>query len=103
MHPAAGDSLGGQRAGFEQAHPEEPAVDARRSGSLFCTIFGHGASIIECMKQALFERLRADLQGLRTQGLYKSERVLGGPQGGVVRTGDQEVVNLCAYNYLGLV
>src|SRR3569833_1620284 len=60
------------------------------------------ASIIERMKQALFERLRADLQGLRTQGLYKSERVLGGPQGGGVRTDDQEVVNLCANNYLGL-
>src|SRR5215475_9773354 len=61
-----------------------------------------GMSIIEAMKQAVIERLRADLEGLKTQGLYKSERVLAGPQGGVVRTGDQEVVNLCANNYLGL-
>jgi glycine C-acetyltransferase len=61
-----------------------------------------GASIIEAMKQAVIERLRADLEGLKSQGLYKSERVLAGPQGGVVRTGDQEVVNLCANNYLGL-
>ncbi|HYB65176.1 MAG TPA: glycine C-acetyltransferase, partial [Steroidobacteraceae bacterium] len=34
--------------------------------------------------------------------LYKSERVLGGPQGGVVRVGGHEVINLCANNYLGL-
>jgi glycine C-acetyltransferase len=54
------------------------------------------------MNQAFIERLQADLAGLREQGLYKSERVLAGPQGGVVRTGDREVVNLCANNYLGL-
>lgn len=54
------------------------------------------------MKQAVIERLRADLEGLKGQGLYKTERVLAGPQGGTVRTGDQDVVNLCANNYLGL-
>src|ERR1700757_3852183 len=41
-------------------------------------------SIIEAMKQAVIERLRADLEGLKSQGLYKTERVLAGPQGGVV-------------------
>jgi len=54
------------------------------------------------MNSAFIERLRADLAGLREQGLYKSERVLAGPQGGLVRTGDRDVVNLCANNYLGL-
>src|SRR5207237_10038832 len=54
------------------------------------------------MNQAVIERLRGELTGLKEQGLYKSERVLAGPQGGVVRTGDREVVNLCANNYLGL-
>jgi glycine C-acetyltransferase len=102
MDLASGDGLGSQRAGFKQANPEQPAIEARCSGPVFGAIFGHGASIIEHMKENFFERLRADLQGLRTQGLYKSERVLGGPQGGVVRTGDQDVVNLCANNYLGL-
>ena len=43
-----------------------------------------------------------DLAALREQGLYKGERVLAGPQGGAVRTGDREVINLCANNYLGL-
>ena len=54
------------------------------------------------MKEALIERLRTDLAALREQGLYKSERVLAGPQGGTVRTGEHEVINLCANNYLGL-
>jgi glycine C-acetyltransferase len=54
------------------------------------------------MNQAVIERLRAELAGLREQGLYKSERVLDGPQGGVVRAGGREVINLCANNYLGL-
>ncbi|MFI4884878.1 MAG: glycine C-acetyltransferase [Steroidobacterales bacterium] len=54
------------------------------------------------MKQALIERLRSDIAGLTEQGLYKRERVLAGPQGGTVRTGEREVVNLCANNYLGL-
>ncbi len=54
------------------------------------------------MNQSLIERLRADLQGLREQGLYKGERVIEGPQGGVVQAGGRELVNLCANNYLGL-
>jgi glycine C-acetyltransferase len=47
-------------------------------------------------------RLEADIEQLRTQGLYKSERVLASPQAGLVRTGEREVLNLCANNYLGL-
>jgi glycine C-acetyltransferase len=54
------------------------------------------------MNQPFSDRLRGDLAALREQGLYKSERVLAGPQGGVVRTGGREVINLCANNYLGL-
>jgi glycine C-acetyltransferase len=54
------------------------------------------------MTSSFLDRLRTDIAGLRDQGLYKSERVLAGPQGGTVRTGDREVVNLCANNYLGL-
>src|SRR5215468_9835338 len=54
------------------------------------------------MNPAFIERLRADLASLKDQGLYKSERVLAGPQGGLVRRGDRDVVNLCANNYLGL-
>jgi len=54
------------------------------------------------MSRALLSRLTVELEGLREQGLYKRERVLASPQSGVVRTGDREVINLCANNYLGL-
>src|SRR5579863_484799 len=54
------------------------------------------------MNHAVIERLRGELQGLSGQGLYKKERVLGGPQGGVVRVAGHDVINLCANNYLGL-
>jgi glycine C-acetyltransferase len=54
------------------------------------------------MNQAVIERLRGELTALREQGLYKGERVLAGPQGGVVRAAGREVINLCANNYLGL-
>jgi glycine C-acetyltransferase len=54
------------------------------------------------MNQAFLERLQDETAALREQGLYKSERVLAGPQGGVVRAGDRELINLCANNYLGL-
>ncbi|HUN27608.1 MAG TPA: glycine C-acetyltransferase [Steroidobacteraceae bacterium] len=54
------------------------------------------------MSAPLLARLQADLDTLREQGLYKTERVLASPQGGLVRTGQREVINLCANNYLGL-
>src|SRR5271170_3710787 len=54
------------------------------------------------MNEKVIERLQGELAGLREQGLYKRERVLAGPQGGLVRTGEREVINLCANNYLGL-
>ena len=53
------------------------------------------------MNDTLTTRLRSDLAALREQGLYKGERVLEGPQGGLVRAGGREVINLCANNYLG--
>ncbi len=55
------------------------------------------------MDQAFLERLTAQCDGLREQGLYKPERVLGSPQQPVVRLADgRELINLCANNYLAL-
>jgi glycine C-acetyltransferase len=54
------------------------------------------------MNQALIERLRGELFGLREQGLYKAERVLSSPQGGVIEVAGRDAINLCANNYLGL-
>ncbi len=50
----------------------------------------------------LGEVLRGELDALRTQGLYKEERVLEGPQGAEVTVGGRKVLNFCANNYLGL-
>ena len=48
-------------------------------------------------------RFRAELNALRQQGLYKSERVIVSPQSAMITLEDgREVLNLCANNYLGL-
>ena len=44
----------------------------------------------------------AELEEIRSAGLYKTERQLIGPQGGKIRVPQGEVINLCANNYLGL-
>ena len=49
------------------------------------------------------EDIAGRLDGLREQGLYKSERVITSMQAGEVALADgREVINLCANNYLGL-
>src|SRR5271169_5892588 len=55
----------------------------------------------------MFEKLRsqyeAQLRAIREEGLFKSERVLTGPQKAHVDLpARKEVLNLCANNYLGL-
>ena len=46
-----------------------------------------GFGIIPLMNQALLERLRSELAGLRGQGLYKSERVITGTRMMLARFG----------------
>ncbi len=51
----------------------------------------------------MLQRLSRETEQLKTQGLFKPERVLSSAQSAVVRVGaGGEVVNLCANNYLGL-
>lgn len=54
------------------------------------------------MSRSLLTDLPAQLQALRDQGLYKSERIIQSPQAARVELGSGEVINLCANNYLGL-
>jgi glycine C-acetyltransferase len=61
------------------------------------------------MSEAFYQHLRDELGGVRASGLYKSERILEGPQGAAVtvRTetaggAGRSVLNFCANNYLGL-
>ena len=53
---------------------------------------------------AEFERqLSHTLEEIKSQGLYKTERVITTPQDAHIRVGDGgEVLNMCANNYLGL-
>ena len=47
--------------------------------------------------------ISGELDEIRSAGLFKAERVIVSPQGSNIRVGDgQEVLNLCANNYLGL-
>ena len=49
------------------------------------------------------DHLRAQLHEIEEAGLYKKERVITSPQGAEIKvTGDKEVLNFCANNYLGL-
>ena len=55
------------------------------------------------MNYAARDRLAAELESIREQGLYKTERVIETPQGSHIRTTDgRDVLNFCANNYLGL-
>ncbi|MFI9384114.1 glycine C-acetyltransferase [Kutzneria sp. NPDC052558] len=54
------------------------------------------------MYGAMRDDLRAGLAEIREAGLYKAERVLGGPQAAQVSVTGESVLNFCANNYLGL-
>jgi glycine C-acetyltransferase len=55
---------------------------------------------------AFFESLATQTEALKAEGLYKSERLITGPQQAAIKVrsngGAKEVLNLCANNYLGL-
>ncbi|HXC16916.1 MAG TPA: aminotransferase class I/II-fold pyridoxal phosphate-dependent enzyme, partial [Holophagaceae bacterium] len=51
---------------------------------------------------AFNDHLRAQLDSLKEQGLFKSERVMTSPQNARVEANGKKVINLCANNYLGL-
>jgi glycine C-acetyltransferase len=48
------------------------------------------------------EDLQRELQSIKDAGLYKSERVINGPQGAEILVNNEKVLNFCANNYLGL-
>jgi glycine C-acetyltransferase len=55
------------------------------------------------MDYAARDRFAAELDSIREQGLYKTERVITTPQSSSIRTTEgREVLNFCANNYLGL-
>ncbi len=58
------------------------------------------------MSEAFFKSLATQTEALKSEGLFKSERLIAGPQQAAISVsanGDtKEVLNLCANNYLGL-
>jgi glycine C-acetyltransferase len=56
------------------------------------------------MSQQFIAHLQQQLESIEAQGLYKQERPLDSPQGASVHAQhwDNELINLCANNYLGL-
>jgi len=58
------------------------------------------------VSEAFFESLASQTEALKSEGLFKSERQITGPQQAAISVstnGDtKEVLNLCANNYLGL-
>jgi glycine C-acetyltransferase len=58
------------------------------------------------MSAQFLQSLSEQTEALKSQGLYKSERLIAGPQQAAIdvrKNGDtQHVLNLCANNYLGL-
>jgi glycine C-acetyltransferase len=63
-------------------------------------------SLRGAMSDAFLRHIRATLDEIEAAGLFKRERLLTGPQGGRIRvasdSGEREMLNLCANNYLGL-
>ncbi|GAB2498263.1 glycine C-acetyltransferase [Pseudoxanthomonas sangjuensis] len=52
---------------------------------------------------ALTGRYAAELESIRAQGLFKSERIITSPQSAEIELADgRKVLNFCANNYLGL-
>lgn len=48
------------------------------------------------------DHLDQQLEALKKEGLYKSERELQSPQGAAIKVAQGDVINFCANNYLGL-
>lgn len=54
------------------------------------------------MRERFTEFLKDELNTLKDEGLYKSERIIASQQQAAVQVKEGEVINLCANNYLGL-
>jgi glycine C-acetyltransferase len=54
------------------------------------------------MNEKFVQRLRQEIEGIKTSGLYKNERIISSPQGAEIVVNGKTVLNFCANNYLGL-
>jgi len=54
------------------------------------------------MNESFINRIGQELEGIKTAGLYKYERIITSGQGAEIEVGGKTVLNFCANNYLGL-
>jgi glycine C-acetyltransferase len=54
------------------------------------------------MNDSLVQRLKSEIEEIKTSGLYKTERIIESPQGAEIVVNGKKVLNFCANNYLGL-
>ena len=54
------------------------------------------------MSGNFLSHIASELEGLKSAGLYKSERVISSMQSARIEVGGAKVLNFCANNYLGL-
>ena len=54
------------------------------------------------MYQSLKKRLKIEIEEIKDSGRYKNERIITSPQKTIINANEDEVVNFCANNYLGL-
>ena len=51
---------------------------------------------------SFYQQINQQLTDIKAEGLYKSERVIVSPQQTAIQVNNEEVINFCANNYLGL-
>ncbi len=54
------------------------------------------------MNEKFVQRIAAELEEIKTSGLFKTERIIESPQGAEIVVNGKKVLNFCANNYLGL-
>ena len=54
------------------------------------------------MYNSLRKRLKVEIDEIKESGRYKDERIILSPQKSIIKTKDENVINFCANNYLGL-
>ena len=54
------------------------------------------------MNEKFVERMRSEIEEIKSSGLYKTERIITSPQGAEIVVNGKRVLNFCANNYLGL-
>ncbi|WP_026971216.1 glycine C-acetyltransferase [Aliagarivorans marinus] len=54
------------------------------------------------MVESFYSQIRQQLEQVKQEGLYKNERVIESQQQASILVAEQQVVNFCANNYLGL-